>query len=322
MAAEWTVWAYGDEVAIPGFAVSRAVVYHAAEVLTPDGRLRPMVPGARFRPGPHYRALRPTQVADDALPADYAWTVVLHDDGAVDGAARQQTAFGDPMPHCMCPSDDLVRAYCQDLVADVASLPWVRAVELESLHFGLWPHEWHHSKHGAMPDVAALSTCFCDACCRRAEAAGVDWRKAREVARERVLRSLDGHPLPPPVGPSDYDRVRCETISSLLASLPARNLRLIISGALLPSLWHVGIDPEVWRRHEIVVTLYGDAMRKAEQAHAQVGPFVAGLNLCAPFTDDFASTVSAVAPLVRGYCVYHAGLVPREWLRLPPSGEG
>ncbi|HVB08761.1 MAG TPA: hypothetical protein VNM16_00155 [Bacillota bacterium] len=286
-----SVWAYpGDEVAGPisSFdAVSCAVVYHAAEMLLPNGHLRIMTPGARFQPDDGYRDLRPPCVAEDAEAAAdrihaagrrfHAWTVLLHDDGAVKDAPRQQTCFGDPMPHSMCPSDERVRAYCVDLVSDLASRPWVDAIELESLYFGLWPHEWHHAKQAAPVDSAALSTCFCDACCRRAQAAGVDWRAAQRQVQERVLRGG-------PAVRTEYDSVRSHTITSLMATLPGR---LIIGGSLLPNLWQVGIDAAAWRRRDLIVTLYGDAERKEAQAREQLGAFTRGV--LAPGTGDEAS---------------------------------
>ena len=302
--------------------MSCAVLYHAAEVLAPDGRLRIMAPGARFRPGPAYRGLRPPVVSTDAEEAGahcpaafHAWTVLLHEDGAVSGARRQETCFGDPMPHCMCPSDPAVRAYCEDVVADLASRPWVDGLDVESLYFGQWPHEWHHVKYGVAPERVALSTCFCTACCDRAQALGVDWRAAHMDARKRALCQL-----PPAKAPSAYDRVRCDTISSLLAacSRAARGkpFRPILAGGLLSTPWQVGVDPEAWRQHDVIVTLYGDAARKAEQAHALLGPFVAGLNVCDPYYAEFAPV-----PQAREYAIYHAGLVPPERLRLPAAGQ-
>ncbi len=318
-----SIWAYAGDPLPPGFDVmSCAVIYHAATLLTPDAHVRPVTPGARFRPGPGYRGLRPPCVAEDAEAAAaacpvpfHAWTVLLHDDGAVSGAPRQQTCFGDPMPHCMCPSQASVRAYCEDVVADLASRSWVDGLDVESLYFSQWPHEWHHVKYGVTPASVALSTCFCEACRRRAAEAGVDWLAARADAQRRAR-----HELPPATEPSAYDQVRCDAISSLLASCKRaagnKPFRPILSGGLLPDLWQVGVDPEAWRQHEVIVTLYGEARRKAVQAHALLGPFVAGLNACDPYFAELEAI-----PQARGYALYHAGLVPPERLRLPFTGQ-
>jgi len=94
-------------------------------------------------------------------------------------------AFGDPMVHNLCPSNDDVRTYLRAVVKDIASQGAER-IELEAMQFMGYPHGNHHEKTGIdLTDAQTflLGLCFCPSCFRRAEG------KAHIVEMQRYVRT-------------------------------------------------------------------------------------------------------------------------------------
>jgi hypothetical protein len=168
-----------------------------------------------------------------------AWTVCLHNTrlGVLHPGACTRNAFGDPNYYSLCPSHPDVRAYAITLVADLAHGYRPDAIQLESPGFMGFAHEFHHEKDGVgltAEDDYLMALCFCDACLRRAAAAGVDGKAAQQTVRGWIAE-LSERAVPAPRWPNfvasgpdvfaDHPEVhayvawRFEPVTSLVAAI-------------------------------------------------------------------------------------------------------
>jgi len=146
--------------------------------------------------------------ADDHGLDVNAWVVCLHNSclGAENPTYRIQSAFGDSHDHSLCPSHDAVREYFAAVVSETVSRN-VEQVQLESIGFPSVFHGHgatfgHPKRHSLTTDAETwlLSQCFCDACTRKARAAGVDVDRAQRTVTDVLQRSFDDpHSTPLPL---------------------------------------------------------------------------------------------------------------------------
>jgi hypothetical protein len=192
--------------------VSLAAAYHAVRAVTPFHPRQRVVTrdaAAYYRPDPdRWRGapLRPADPGDgaagsferaaDALHAAglkvNAWVVIAHNGrlGAAHPECTVRNAYGDPYPWALCVAVPEVATYAARLSAEVAALDDVDGIELEACGWYGYDHGSAHDKTGGVPAGAPrwlLDACFCAACTRAFQEAGVD---PGAVAR-RVRATLD-----------------------------------------------------------------------------------------------------------------------------------
>jgi hypothetical protein len=203
-------------------SLSLATAYHAGKFLAPhnprrkiiypeDGTVsfapRPTLYG-RIQPVPNSLVLQ----GHDLRRVEYAaqqkglttrsWVVCCHNTalGLRYPDVTTRTAFGDALPHNLCPSNEDVRTYLRALVRDVASYG-VDTIELEALQFQGFTHGFHHEREGiplTLPIRFLLGLCFCPSCARRAAAAGVPFEQLQTyVSNTLALYFVDPLESPP-----------------------------------------------------------------------------------------------------------------------------
>jgi hypothetical protein len=123
----------------------------------------------------------------------YAWAVLTHNQrlGTIHPQISVVNAFGDRYPWALCAANALVREYAATLAAEVAALPEVDGLELESCGWYGFEHLHAHDKTGAgaLPPEARelLSLCFCATC----EAEYVNAGLAPQWLRSQVQAALE-----------------------------------------------------------------------------------------------------------------------------------
>ncbi len=268
---------------------------HSAVYYQPDrarwsGReVQPAV--ATWAPGSFRHGARPLR---DAGLKVYAWTVLTHNQrlGTIHPEISVVNAFGDRYPWALCAANPRVREYAATLAAEVAELPEVDGLELESCGWYGFEHLHAHDKTGAsaLPPQARelLSLCFCASCEAEYSHAGI----APKWLRHQVQAALE----PVFAGSTDaFDEATATTLEAELAAVhavreaAADGFRAEVISAVrearadLPILLHTHPDP---RR----VGANPGADTAALLANS-VGPVLQ----CWGPIDDGAATVSAVA---------------------------
>ncbi len=195
---------HGTRTLTPRHPGHRAVVAERSAAYYPVGEARWR--GAALRPfeagwlGPD-----PFGAATGALRAAgvgvHAWVVVNHVD--LPGTPEQAVtnAYGDRYPWALCPAQDAVAEYALGLAGDVAALPGIDGVELESCGWYGWDHLHGHDKVAGVRLSGAqqylFSLCFCDACDGAYRAGGVDPAALRRQVRSALDRVFAGSPGAP-----------------------------------------------------------------------------------------------------------------------------
>jgi hypothetical protein len=209
----WDLVDEGYDVVLPRLreaglsSISLATAYHAGKFLSPHnpkrkvvfpedgtvyfspdpslyGRIKPLVNTlvheghdlARVRRGAHRHGL-----------GTNAWVVCCHNMplGLRYPDVAVRTAFGDSLPHNLCPSNPDVRSYLIALVKDIASLG-VETIELEALQFQGYTHGYHHEREGlalTVPMRFLLGLCYCPSCLRRSSEFGVPISRLQAFTR-------------------------------------------------------------------------------------------------------------------------------------------
>jgi len=353
--------------------VSLATSYHAGRFLQPRSPRRkayfPEDGTIYFHPDPARwdgLAIRP-KVADLMADGDVlgelvrgrdrtglsvaCWTVCLHNTrlGMLHPQACTRNAFGDANYYSLCPSHPDARAYAVTLVADLTARYRPDIVELETIGFMGFAHEYHHEKDGVgmtAEDDFLLSLCFCDACLSRAAAAGVDGAAARRTVRRWIVEMCE-RPVPAPRWPDfpaggigtfdDHPEVasfiawRFEPVTSLAAEIraaadPASRIHVLD----IDDGWLSGCDLSALAAATDGATVCVYA-RPPERVAAGIGraraalpdkTLRAGLRLFHPevaSADDVAArAVAAVRAGAEGLNFYNYGLVPAarlDWVR-------
>lgn len=354
--------------------ISLATSYHAGRFLQPRSPRRkayfPQDGTIYFQPTASRwegRAIRP-RVADLMLHGDVlaelvaqrertglavqCWTVCLHNTrlGMLHPHACTRNAFGDPNYYSLCPSHPDARDYAVTLVADLTATYKPDIVELETIGFMGFAHEYHHEKDGVgltAEDDFLLSLCFCHACLDRAAAAGVDGAAAQRTVRGWIVE-MSERAVPAPRWPDfaargpdvfaavpevkAYVRWRFEPVTSLAAAIrdaadPASRIHVLdiddgwLSGCNLGELAGAtdGVTLCVYARPPEAVAA---GVARARAAMPAGRSLRAGLRLFHPevasAADVAARARAAVAAGAEGINWYNYGLVPAarlDWVR-------
>jgi len=152
-----------------------------------------------------------------------SWTIGTHNTrlALAHPHLAQQTVYGDRLPHALCPSNDDVRAYLTALCRDLATNYPMWGLQLESFGWMSFAHGHHHERD--LTELSGLeqelmSICFCPACTRLANTAGVDM----EAASREVRTVLDSAFREAPDRPADHPRLM-EEIESRCGGLRQLN---------------------------------------------------------------------------------------------------
>jgi hypothetical protein len=191
-------------------SISLATAYHAGKFLSPHNPVRKVVfledGTIYFRPNPAlYGRIKPIvnslvheghglrealRNAERYGLQTRSWVVCCHNTplGTLYPDVAVRDAFGDRLPHNLCPGNPDVRAYLRALVKDIAA-HGVESIELEAVQFQGYPHGFHHEREGIVLSPAArflLGLCFCDACLERSREAHVDLPAVQTFARKTL----------------------------------------------------------------------------------------------------------------------------------------
>lgn len=215
--------------------VRMAVSYHRALAITPrsrQGRMRLLPDGIYFASDPKYYADTPLK----PLPVDHppggvaplmegaraaglsvtAWVVLLNNWtlGERHPQIAVRNAWGDLLPHSLCPAQPAVIRYATGLVREVVDRLPVDALELEGWHYYTIPHIALRTKSAYAPEsveIEQASLCFCPACLARARQTGLDGE-----AVAAAVRSGQATGLPELLG---YQQMRVQVVTDLVAAL-------------------------------------------------------------------------------------------------------
>jgi len=278
------------ELGVDGVTIAAA--YHRARDVTPHapGRVTIRHDGLRVSPipGGFEAGSLPVQVVttdgdaviDRARSAGLAvdgWAVCCHNTtiGLQMPEVTTLSCFGThPSPADLCPAQSRVRRYVVDLARTVAARGVDRVV-LESAHFGMFGHGYHHER--SFVELGGLeqflfSLCFCEACSAAVREMGADPDAIRGAAVAHLDTVLSGTAAPTPLTDRgqlaevhpEVDAVmvaRCGTVTSLIAEVvaetPGVGVSVIdLSGAILgyadgrpgdvlaaDTAWQMGLDP-------------------------------------------------------------------------------
>jgi hypothetical protein len=138
----------------------------------------------------------------------HAWAVINHVDLPGHAEFAVTSAYGDRYPWTLCPAQDAVREYAVGLAGDLADLPGITGVELESFGWYGFDHLSAHDKVSGVRLTGAeqylFSLCFCAGCDRAYRAGGIDPAELRMRVRDRLDPVFAGEPRPaPPAGSAD-----------------------------------------------------------------------------------------------------------------------
>lgn len=208
----------GDPACAPrltGLGVDRvtlAAAYHTVRALTPrhpDHKVVTAEHSAVYYRPDHRRwtgaALRPAEATwapDTFVPAArtlreaglkvYGWAVLAHNQrlGSLHPEAAVVNAFGDRYPWALCIATREVREYSARLAGEIAALPEIDGIELESCGWYGFDHLHAHDKTAGVeldsPAKTLFSLCFCAACSAGYEEAGIDPAGLRSQVRRAL----------------------------------------------------------------------------------------------------------------------------------------
>ncbi|MDB5055812.1 MAG: hypothetical protein JWM44_3862 [Bacilli bacterium] len=282
------------------------------------------------------------------------WTVCLHNTklGMEYPEITVKNAYGDAYFYNLCPSHGEVRQYMKTMLEDLTTQYPFHAIELESLNYMGFPHEFHHEKDGvglSEKDQFLLSLCFCDACKTRAQREGIDLRHAQQTVKQWI-DAICERELPLPDDPQfmqlgidyfaehpevvEYLHWRSTVVTSLAKELqeimPART-QLYFLSLLTPNMsWLFGVDfQEISKINDgIVVCCYdsppqqvGASMAQSKKA-ANATQLHTGLRVFYPENHNKAEFLDKVALAeaagTNGFVFYNYGLIPKArmtWIR-------
>jgi hypothetical protein len=283
------------------------------------------------------------------------WTVCIHNTmlGMEYPEVTVKNAFGDPYYYNLCPSHEEVRNYMKVMIEDLSTQYPYHALELESLNYMGYLHEFHHEKDGVgltEKDQFLLSLCFCDACKERAKKDGVDISFAQKTVRqwieetvERELpisddeqfmsQGLDYFRGSPEV--YEYLTWRSTVVTSLAKEIRAivpEKTKIYFLSLLTPNKsWLFGVDfAEIAKVNDgIVVCCYdtdsnqvGIDMKQSKQEVDASTDLLTGLRLFYPEVKDKEDFINKVKNAKKngseGYIFYNYGLIPKkrmDWMK-------
>jgi hypothetical protein len=284
-----------------------------------------------------------------------AWTVALHNTriGKLHPDVTVHNAYGDPYYYNLCPSNEDARNYMKALIGDMVEQYPYYAIELESLNYMGFFHEFHHEKDGVgltARDDFFLSLCFCDACKERARRAGLNIEPAQQIVA-KWLEELCNRELPqnddeafmaqgieyfrPFPAVYDYLQWRSTVVTSLAEELqrlmPSRTKLYFLSLLTPDKSWLFGVDFKAIGQVNdgIVVCCYdtgaeqvGANMAKSIEAIDDQTDILTGLRVFYPEAHNQAELVEKVKQAAQagthGYVYYNYGLIPEPrmgWIK-------
>lgn len=282
------------------------------------------------------------------------WTVCLHNTrlGYEYPDSCVHNAFGDTIYYNQCPANDDVRQYMVALLGDVDRCLPLESIQLESMNYMGFAHEYHHEKDGvgltAYEDFL-LSLCFCESCMRKGKAAGIDMDSVRTWVRNQIYAYLnnDRHAIsshgffqqglaffserPEMLA---YLRWRSSIITSLVQEVRSNGFRselYFLSLLTNRDSWLYGVNlADVSNFCDgIVICSYDSSAEQAVQdiqlSRKEFNPqtkIVTGMRAFYPEyanESSFVQKVKSVLDASRdGFIFYNYGLIPRsqlEWVR-------
>jgi hypothetical protein len=283
------------------------------------------------------------------------WTVCLHNTriGMKYPQVAVRNVYNDPCYYNLCPSNDNVRMYIKTVIAELTKRYPFHALELESLNYMGFSHEFHHEKDGYGLTQKAqflLSLCFCDACMEKAKKAGVPIEEAKrnvkkyidDILKAGIPEDDDNEFLNAGIeyfknDPAVYTYLKWRSsVVTLLASeireVADQKTKIYFLSLLTPSLsWLFGVDfAQIGKVSDgIVVCCYdtdakqvGLDMQQSYDAVNNSTRLFTGLRLFYPEVhDEQELTVkmkNAIDSGSEGFLLYNYGLVPQtrlEWAK-------
>src|SRR5205823_13284222 len=156
-------------------------------------------PGAEWTGGTDAFGVATAALLAAGLPV-HAWVVVNHVDLPGPAEFAVVNAYGDRYPWALCPAQEAVHQYALGLAGDVAELPGITGVELESFGWYGFDHLSAHDKVGGVKLTGAeeylFSLCFCDACDAAYRAGGIHPDELRGHVRVALDPAFAGAPRP------------------------------------------------------------------------------------------------------------------------------
>lgn len=280
-----------------------------------------------------------------------SWTVCLHNTrlGYQHPEACVQNAFGDITYYNQCPANDDVRDTMAALMRSVDQSVPLRTLQMESMNYMGFAHEYHHEKDGvgltALEDFL-LSLCFCPACMAKGRAAGIDMEHVRERVRADVEKYLA---LPRGAVPSQefltlgpnffaddpdlmaYLTFRTQTVTSLVQRVAGEVKRAELCFlSLLPnaSSWLFGVDLQAISRScgSTLICSYdsdaGQAGRDMATSRAELDPACRVYTGMRAFTPEYTGKEAFLQKVGAslqagsdGFVFYNYGLIPQGRMR-------
>ncbi|MBM3264756.1 MAG: hypothetical protein FJY97_15210 [candidate division Zixibacteria bacterium] len=267
-----------------------------------------------------------------------SWTVCLHNSllATRHPDHAQTNAFGDVMPHALCPSSPAVQTYMVALARNLTQRYPVRVMELETLNFQGYAQHHYHGKFGLVPgpvESLLFSLCFCAHCEKHAAARGLDMDALRGEVHQQLDRFCeDATPSPQPLDEYIAAHTNINALLALRADIVSDFVRLIRENIDAPVYFYLMGDYAIagMRYGElaqiadrVVILAYTDS---PEQVVKQISGLkkdgvpaekvIAGMQAyppASPDADTLRRTVSAAAAEgVAGYCFYNYGIMPRK----------
>jgi hypothetical protein len=375
---KFAVWAYpwdlldegvenvAERLAAAGIdEINLATNYHAVQAFLPHNPERRTFfahASSYFQPGDGYGRLRPVpnehldgddwvgEIADRLAGTPVSlnsWTIGCHNSrlGMANPDLTLTTAHGDSLAFGLCPSQPEVREYLVALLADLDDSGAFERIELESFDyfygtgFG-WHHQKIHTRLGPLGEFL-FGLCFCDACRRTADDAGIDVEGARSTCRETIDVVAEGelsHETDPEgwlgdhPAVRDYVAVRTGTLTDLFERfrevVGSTDLGYYVGLLDVERSWMHGVDLESLADPLSYYTVVAyesdreaalDRLRTAD-ARAPGIPLHAGVMPSHPAIYDEETLEDLVAGLVEGgaerISFYNYGLMPErnlEW---------
>lgn len=278
------------------------------------------------------------------------WTVCLHNTriGYEYPEVCVHNAFGDTVYYNQCPANEHVRQYILALLADIDQNLPLCSIQLESMNYMGFAHEYHHEKDGvgisAYEDFL-LSLCFCRSCMQAGNAAGIDMTAVQEYVKEQICECLnsDRKEIQSCRFSSEglsffkdnpemlaYLKQRSRTVTSLMAEARKHvHHSQLYFLSLLTNLdsWLFGVDlVEISKFCDgVVICSYDcDEEKAAGDVYTSRGVFNPGTKIITGMRafypeyangDQFVSKVQSVLNESRdGFIFYNYGLIPKKQL--------
>lgn len=237
---EFAVWAYPWDLRDEGVdttigtlqdlgigEVNLATNYHSVQTFNPrnpERRTWFSQASSYFQPGDGYGELSPIpneRMDEDDWVAEIgaafaesplrlnSWTIGCHNSrlGARHPEYALRTPHDDPLVFGLCPSQPAVQRYLRTMVSDLDGRGTFDRIELETFdYFYGTGFGWHHDKfHTRLGDLGEFlfGLCFCEACRKSAQDAGIDVETVQEICRDTVDAIAEGE-LPYGIEPGEW----------------------------------------------------------------------------------------------------------------------